>query len=185
MSIEDRIREIVERAAAERGIELVHVETARGGGRGQTIVRIFIDKPEGVTHTDCAAISEHVGTILDVEDPLPDTYTLEVSSPGLERGLYKLTDYDRFAGQLAKLRTDRAIGNNQRNFRGRIVGTEGETVVFDDRTNGEIRIPFDLIAKANLEIDTEAEFRFAAQRAREAEQRAQQNGENELAAEDI
>ena len=185
MSIEDRIREIAGRAAAERGVELVHVKTARGSGRGQTIVRIFIDKSEGVTHADCAAVSEHVGTILDVEDPLPDTYTLEVSSPGLERGLYKLGDYDRFAGQMAKLKTDRAIGNNQRNFRGRIVSTEGDTVVFDDRTNGEVRIPFTAIAKANLEIDTEAEFRLAAQRAREAEQRAKGNGENESAAKDI
>jgi outer membrane receptor for ferric coprogen and ferric-rhodotorulic acid len=96
-----------------------------------------------------------------------------------------LADYDRFAGQMAKLKTDRAIGNNQRNFRGRIIATEGDTVVFDDRTNGEVRIPFTAIAKANLEIDTEAEFRLAAQRGREAEQRAKGNGENESAAEDI
>lgn len=185
MSIEDRIREIAERAAAERGGELVHVETARGSGRGQTIVRIFIDKPEGVTHTDCVAVSEYVGTILEVEDPLPDTYTLEVSSPGLERGLYKLADYERFKGQQAKLKTDRAIGNNQRNFRGRILGTDGEMVVFDDLTNSEVRIPIEAIAKANLEIDTEAEFRFAAQRMREAERQVESDDENELKADDI
>lgn len=174
MSIEDRIREVAERAAAERGVELVHVETARGSGRGAVIVRIFIDKPEGVTHADCAAVSTHIGTVLDVEDPLPDAYTLEVSSPGLERGLYKMADYERFAGHPAKLRTDRAIGNNQRNFRGRIVRVEGDAVVFDDRTNGEVHIPFDAIAKANLEIDTEAEFRIAAERLR-------QKGEHESA----
>lgn len=186
MGIEERIREISERVAHERGLELVHVETARAAGRGATVVRIFIDKPEGITHDDCVAVSHHVGTILDVEDPLPDAYTLEVSSPGLERGLYRITDYERFTGHSAKLKTDRAIGNNQRNFRGRILGTEGETILFDDRTNGEVRIPVDAIAKANLEIDTEAEFRYAAQRARDAKQQQRaESGENETAAEDI
>lgn len=188
MSVEERVREIAERTARALGLELVHVETARGAGRGQTVVRIFVDKPEGVTHEDCAAVSHHVGTILDVEDPLPDSYTLEVSSPGLERGLYKLADYERFAGRQAKLKTDRAVGGNQRNFRGEILGVEGDLVVFDDRTSGEVRIPFDHVAKANLEIDTEAEFRYAAERAREAERRRQgqspdgrHGGENEAA----
>ena len=114
-------------------------------------------------------ISHHVGTVLDVEDPLPDSYTLEVSSPGLERGLYRLADYERFAGEQARLKTDRAIGNNQRNFRGRIIGIDGDDIIFDDRTSGEIKVPFDAIAKANIEIDTEAEFRFANQRSRVAQ----------------
>lgn len=149
-------------------MELVHVETARGAGRGQTVVRIFIDKPDGITHSDCVEISHHVGTVLDVEDPLPDSYTLEVSSPGLERGLYRLADYERFAGEQARMKTDRAI-NNQRNFRGRIIGTDGDDVIFDDRTNGEVRVPFDQIAKANIEIDTEAEFRYANQKSRGAQ----------------
>lgn len=157
-------------------MELVHVETARGAGRGQTVVRIFIDKPDGITHADCVEISHHVGTVLDVEDPLPDSYTLEVSSPGLERGLYKLADYERFAGRQARMKTDRAIGNNQRNFRGTIVGTNGDDIIFDDRTNGEVRVPFDAIAKANIEIDTEAEFRFANQRARAIGNEAQADG---------
>jgi len=123
--------------------------------------------------------------VLDVEDPLPDTYTLEVSSPGLERGLYKLTDYERFAGHPAKLRTDRAIGNNQRNFRGRIIRTEGDAVVFDDRTSGETSIPFDAIAKANLEIDTEAEFRIAAERLRRTSGQESASGGDEAATDGI
>lgn len=168
LTIEERIRDITERAAAERGMELVHVETARGAGRGQTVVRIFIDKPDGITHADCVEISHHVGTVLDVEDPLPDSYTLEVSSPGLERGLYRLADYERFTGEQARLKTDRAIGN-QRNFRGRIIGVDGDDIIFDDRTSGEVRVPFDAIAKANIEIDTEAEFRFANRRSREGQ----------------
>jgi ribosome maturation factor RimP len=167
MSVEERIREAAGRAAAERGVELVHVETARSSGRGALTVRIFIEKPEGVTHVDCAAVSHHLGTILDVEDFIPTAYTLEVSSPGLERGLYKLADYERFAGQPARLKTRRALGT-QRNFRGTLRGTEGDNVVFEDRTSGEVRIPFEAIDNANLEIDVRAEFRYAEQRTREA-----------------
>jgi ribosome maturation factor RimP len=163
-SIEGRVREIAERAASERGLELVHVEFA--GGARAPVVRVFIDKPGGVTHEDCSEVSRHMGTVLDVEDFIPDTYTLEVSSPGLERGLYSLADYERFAGRAARAKTRGAIGG-QRNFRGRIAAVEGEEVLFDDRTNGRVRIPFTEIAKANLEIDVEEEFRVAEERERE------------------
>jgi ribosome maturation factor RimP len=101
-----------------------------------------------------------VGTVLDVEDFIHSAYTLEVSSPGLERGLYKKSDYERFAGHLAKLKTQKPIGG-QRNFRGRLVGVEGENVVFEDRTSGQVQIPLETIAKANLELDVEQEFRRA------------------------
>jgi len=163
-SIEGRVREIAARAAAERGLELVHVEFA--GGARAPVVRVFIDKPGGVTHEDCTEVSRHLGTVLDVEDFIPDTYTLEVSSPGLERGLYSLADFGRFAGRPAKVKSRGAIGG-QRNFRGRIEGVEGDEVIFDDRTNGRVRIPFAEVAKANLEIDVEEEFRVAEERERE------------------
>jgi ribosome maturation factor RimP len=162
-SIEGRVREVAERAAVERGLELVHVEFA--GGARAPIVRVFIDKPGGVTHEDCSEVSRHMGTVLDVEDFISDAYTLEVSSPGLERGLYSLADYERFAGRLARAKTRGAIGG-QRNFRGRIEGIEGEEILFDDRTSGPVRIPFAEIAKANLEIDVEEEFRVAEERER-------------------
>lgn len=162
-SIDGRVREIAERAASERGLELVHVEVA--GGAHAPIIRVFIDKPEGVTHEDCSEMSRYVGTVLDVEDFIPEAYTLEVSSPGLERGLYSLSDYKRFAGRLAKAKTRGAIAG-QRNFRGRLAGVEGEEVLFDDRTSGRVRIPFAEIAKANLEIDVEEEFRIAEERER-------------------
>jgi ribosome maturation factor RimP len=158
-SIEERVREIADRVAIDHGLELVHAEVA--GPENKPIVRIFIDKPAGVTHEDCSEVSFHVGTILDVEDFIHASYTLEVSSPGLERGLYKRADYERFAGSKVKLRARRAV-NGQRNFRGTLLGIEGEEVLFDDRTNGPVRIPFDAIAKANLEVDVEAEFRRAA-----------------------
>ena len=169
VDIEQRIREIAARVAAEHGLEFVHAEV---GAQGRSAaVRIFIDKPGGVTHEDCSAVSHHVGTILDVEDFIHSAYTLEVSSPGLERGLYKRDDYARFAGHLAKLKARQPV-NGQRNFRGRIVGLEGDDVVFDDRTNGRVRISLAQIAKANLEVDIEEEFRLAAQR----EQKAKAHG---------
>jgi len=157
-SIEDRVRAIAERAAIDRGLELVHAEVA--GPENKPVVRIFIDKPDGVTHQDCSEVSLHVGTILDVEDFIHASYTLEVSSPGIERGLYKPQDYDRFAGSLAKLKTRKPI-NGQRNFRGQVVGIEGDNVLFDDRTNGRVQIPFDTIVKANLELDVDQEFKRA------------------------
>lgn len=160
-SVEERVREVAARVAADRGLELVHVEFASSGRT--TVVRIFIDKPGGVTHDDCSGVSLDVGTILDVEDFIPSAYTLEVSSPGLERALHGRADYERFAGQLAKLKSREAVGG-QRNFRGRIVGVEGDAVVFDDRTNGLVRVPLAGIVKANIEIDVEEEFRLAEER---------------------
>jgi ribosome maturation factor RimP len=160
-SVEKRVEELAQRIAGESGVELVHVEVA--GPQGKPIFRIFIDKPDGVTHQDCADVSLHLGTILDVEDFIHSPYTLEVSSPGLERGLYKAADYERFAGHPARLKSRIAI-NGQRNFRGRIVGIEGEEVVFDDKVSGMVRVPVDSIAKANLEIDVEEEFRRAKER---------------------
>lgn len=164
-SIDRRIEEIAERVAVDEGLELVHVEV--GGPDGKPLIRIFIDKPEGVTHEDCSKVSHHVGTVLEVEDFIHSAYTLEVSSPGLERGLYKRADYERFAGREAKIKTGRAI-NGQRNFRGSIVGLEDNTVIFEDRTSGRVSIPLESINKANLEIDVEAEWRRAQEREKAA-----------------
>jgi len=157
-SIEARVQEIAERVAIDHGLELVHAEVA--GPDNKPIVRVFIDKPQGVTHDDCSAVSTHLGTILDVEDFIHASYTLEVSSPGLERGLYKRADYERFSGSDAKLKTRQPI-NGQRNFRGRLLGLEGDEVIFDDRTNGRVQIPLDIITKANLEVDIEDQLRRA------------------------
>jgi ribosome maturation factor RimP len=165
-SIEERVRGIAERVAIDHGLELVHAEVA--GPEGKPIIRIFIDKPEGVTHEDCSQISLHVGTVLEVEDFIHSAYTLEVSSPGLERGLYKREDYKRFAGRMAKMKSRVAV-NGQRNFRGRILGLEGDKVVFEDKTSGRVTVPFEAIVKANLELDVEEEFRRAKEREMAAE----------------
>jgi len=157
-SIAARVQDVAERVAIDHGVELVHVEVA--GPDNKPIVRVFIDKPQGVTHDDCSDVSTHLGTILDVEDFIHASYTLEVSSPGLERGLYKRADYERFSGSNAKLKTRQPIGG-QRNFRGRLLGLEGDEVIFDDRTNGRVQIPLDLITKANLEVDVNEDLRRA------------------------
>jgi ribosome maturation factor RimP len=154
--IQERVQGIAERVAIDHGLELVHCEVA--GPDNKPVVRVFIDKPNGVTHEDCKEVSQYLGTILDVEDFIHAAYTLEVSSPGLERGLYKRADYERFAGDPAKLKTRTAI-NGQRNFRGRLLGVEVDNVLFEDRTSGRVSIPLSAIIKANLEYDFEAALR--------------------------
>ncbi len=160
-SVAERVQELAEQTAIDHGVELVHAEVA--GPEGHPILRVFIDKPGGVTHHDCSDVSHHLGTVLDVEDFIHSAYTLEVSSPGIERGLYRPADYERFAGHLAKIKSRSPI-KNQRNFRGRIVGLADSEVIFEDNTSGRVRIPISNIAKANLEIDVEEEFRKARER---------------------
>ena len=149
----DRIREICERVAADSGLEVVEVEM-KGGGKARTL-RIYLDKPGGVTLDDCAAVSREVGTILDVEDVIPGgQYTLEVSSPGLDRKLLKPADYERFAGSLVKLQTRDAI-NGSRNFQGRLQGLRDGRVTLDIPAKkkvpaAELEVELSNVEKANL-----------------------------------
>src|SRR5271167_2709987 len=114
----ERIREIVDRVAQSSGLEVVDVELL-GGGKAR-MLRIFIDKPDGVTHEDCSSFSREAGTIFDVEEAVPGaSYLLEVSSPGLDRQLSKPADYQRFTGSLVKLMTRDPVNGN-RHFEGRL-----------------------------------------------------------------
>ncbi len=146
----DAIGKIIERVAAREGLELVHWEMV--GPRNNFVLRIYIDKPGGVNHGDCETVSNQVGTLLDVEDLIANRYTLEVSSPGIERGLYKRADYERFAGNRVKIKTFAPIGG-QRNFRGMLVGISDDTVSIDTDSAGRIEIPYEQIAKANIEYE--------------------------------
>ena len=146
----EAINSIIERVTAREGLELVHWEKV--GPRNNFVLRIYIDKPGGVTHADCESVSNQVGTLLDVEDLILNSYTLEVSSPGIERGLYKRADYERFTGSRIRLKTFEPIGS-QRNFRGKLLGISGDTVSMDADGVGTIEIPFDKIAKANIEYE--------------------------------
>src|SRR5207245_3069800 len=93
--VAERIRETAEQVAIDHGVELVHVELI--GPEGHPTVRVFIDRPGGVTHEDCSEASNHLSTVLDVEDFIHAAYTLQVSSPGLARGLYQQSDFGKFA----------------------------------------------------------------------------------------
>jgi ribosome maturation factor RimP len=152
MSISKReaIGAIIERVANREGLELVHWEME--GPRNNFALRIFIDKEGGVTHSDCENVSHQVGALLDVEDLIADTYMLEVSSPGVDRPLYKRADYERFAGNKVKLKTQQPI-NGQRNFRGRLIGIEGDAVKLDIENAGIVEIAFEQITKANIEYE--------------------------------
>jgi len=154
--IDERIRGIAAQVAEKNGLELVHIED-KGTGKSRTL-RVFIDKPEGVSVEDCSVVSHEFGDLLDAEDLIQAEYILEVSSPGLERELYSLKDFVRFAGSLARVKTKTPI-NGQKNFRGRILKIEDEEVFFDDRTSGKVSFPYDAVLKANLEFDLDAELK--------------------------
>lgn len=142
----DRIREIAGRVAASEGLELVDVEL-HGRGPG-SVLRIFLDKPGGVTHRDCQLVSQQVGTILDVEGILQSRYTLEVSSPGLDRKLVNLDDYQKFAGNKITLNLHIAR-EGRRRFQGRLMGLADGKVQIEVE-GGTLQIAPDEIERANL-----------------------------------
>ncbi len=163
----ERVREIADRVAASSGLEVVEVELL-GGGKAR-MLRVFLDKPAagidplaGVTHEDCANFSREFGTILDVEDVMPGSYTLEVSSPGLDRKLVKAADFTRFTGSRMKLTTRQPVNNN-RHFEGRLESFQDGRLTLDlsvashksrkkmgDAAGQKIEIEFANVEKANL-----------------------------------
>lgn len=154
-SIAERVRAIAETAVGGTGIELVHVEAA--GTNRDLVLRIFIDKDGGVTLDDCSQVSQRVEAVLDAEDTIPVRYVLEVSSPGIERQLYSLADFEKFTGRLAKIKTREAI-DGQKTFVGTITGVEAGKIRFEDRTKGAMTLEYGEIEKANLKIDLSKEF---------------------------
>jgi len=153
--ITEHVNKIATKVAKAVGIELVHVEIA--GTKRDVVVRIYIDKKGGVTIEDCSIVSRSVEEVLDSEDFIPSKYVLEVSSPGIERQLYSLNDFVKFAGHLAKVKTNTEI-DGQKTFVGPITQVDGETITVDDRTKGIVSFAFSDVAKANLKIDLAKEF---------------------------
>lgn len=151
MTLLERVTAIAERAARREGLEVWDVEVA-GAGRGR-IVRIYIDKPAGVTLDDCELISQQVGTVLDVEDVIPDQhYNLEVSSPGVERRLLKLEHFARFAGQKIRLALREPI-ENRRRWEGTVRGVEDGVILFEADAGPTLRLGMEQIDKANLKFE--------------------------------
>jgi ribosome maturation factor RimP len=150
-SIVEKVREIAGRVAASEGIEIVDVDLL-GGGKSR-LLRIFIDKPEGVSHADCEFISKDVGTILDVEDVIPgDHYTLEVSSPGVERKLNKPQDFERFTGQKVKVVLREPL-ENQRHWQGTLAGFADGVCTLEAGPGKTVQFRLDQVEKANLKFE--------------------------------
>jgi ribosome maturation factor RimP len=145
----ERIRDAAERAARTAGVEVVDVEWKVGK---QRFLRVYIDKPGGVSHRDCEAVSEQLGVLLDVEDLVPGPrYILEVSSPGLDRKLSKGPDFERFAGRLARISTVEPVENSTF-FEGRLAGFSNGLVKLDVKGH-IIELPLTGIRKANLVVE--------------------------------
>jgi len=155
-SLDERIRLIAEGVAAEKDLEFVRSEVA--GTRRSPLIRIFLDKPGGISVEDCAEASRAIEAVFDSEDLIPTKYVLEVSSPGLERELYRLADFERFLGKLVKLKTRSEI-NGTKSHVGRIESVEGTDIRLKDRKGTDFLVPFDQIERANLKIDLDSEFR--------------------------
>ena len=153
----ERIRALAERAAGALGLEVWDL-VCRREPYGH-VVRVFVDRPgpagapdESVSIEDCAQVSRELGTLLDVEDPLPWTYTLEVSSPGLDRPLRDAADYERFAGRLAKVVTTEPV-DNQTAFEGRLRGMDDGAVLLEAARGRLHRLPLQLITRGRLEVE--------------------------------
>ncbi len=147
----DKVTEIVERAGRKSGIEAVDIEL-KGVGNSR-VLRIFIDKPEGVTHADCQHISDYVGTVLDVEEVIPDgRYTLEVSSPGVERKLSRPRDFERFTGQNAKIVLTEPV-EDRKVWEGKLAGFSDGTITLEPAQGEPVKIPLGQVARANLKFD--------------------------------
>jgi ribosome maturation factor RimP len=148
-NIISNIKELLEPILFEKRLELFDIEFKGQGQKG--VLRVFIDKDEGVTIDDCTQISRELGTLLEVHDVIPGSYTLEISSPGLTRPLKKPSDYIRFKGKTVKIKTIEDI-EDKKVFKGKLLDFIDETVSLE--TNGtNYLIPYNKIEKANLELD--------------------------------
>jgi ribosome maturation factor RimP len=153
----EQIRVVAERVAASRGLEIWDVQSRREAAGH--VVRVFIDRPgpaatpeESVGIEDCEQVNREMSTILDVEDTLPFAYTLEVSSPGLDRPLRDAGDYRRFTDRLAKVVVREAV-DNQKAFEGRLRGVEHDTVLLESANGRLHRLPLQLIVRGRLEVE--------------------------------
>ena len=146
-----RARAIAERIASSEGLEVVEVEWKGSAARG--VLRIFIDKPGGVTHADCETVAKQASTILDIEEAVPAShYQLEVSSPGLDRKLLKLDDFRRFAGKKANLSLREPLEGKQR-LTGRLAGVEDGWIVLEPKDGEPVRVRHEDVRLARLVVE--------------------------------
>ena len=150
----DAVGSLLEPTLEAMGYALVRVAIV--GGVARPTLQVMAERTDGAAMSvdDCADISEAISAVLDVEDPIAGAYTLEVSSPGIDRPLVKKADYERFAGFEAKLETAQPVGGRKR-FRGRLLGTGEDTVRMRLDSGEELDLPLDGIAKAKLVLTDE------------------------------
>lgn len=153
--IEAQVVRLAQPILDSMGLELVELEFKKVGR--SFVLRLFIDKQGGVNLDDCAEVSRELSLVLDVEDCIPNRYTLEVSSPGLDRPLRTEADYSRYAGRLAVVKTTELLkdekGSPRKTFLGTINGVEEGAVVINLKEGRLARIPLDKIVKARLEFE--------------------------------
>ncbi|MEK6698121.1 MAG: ribosome maturation factor RimP [Nitrospirota bacterium] len=147
--VED-IRRLLDPILGSLGLSLWDIEFKKEGPR--RILRVTIDRESGVSLGDCEAVSRDLGAALDVEDAVSSSYTLEVSSPGLDRTLFKPEHFVRFAGKMIRIKTYQSI-DGQKVFRGRLLGAGETTVRLEPEKGGVLEIPFQEISKASLEVE--------------------------------
>lgn len=141
------LTQLFEPVVESMGYELVGVEFNAGGGHGT--LRVYIDREQGVSLDDCAAISHQLSGILDVEEPIQQAYDLEISSPGIDRPLFKLADFERFIGETAKIKL--AVGvQGRKNFKGRLQAVTDEKLITIEVDGEQFDLPYADIARANL-----------------------------------
>ena len=156
-AVAEKVRTVATRIAGTYGLEIFDVQFRREAGG--MVLRVQIDRPgpsataeESVSVGDCARVSRDLSAVLDVEDVVPTKYTLEVSSPGLDRPLRRPDDYRRFAGRRAKLVVREAV-DGKTFFRGTLSGLDGDAVLIDDVDGRPHRVPLSVISRANLEVE--------------------------------
>ncbi|MDE0330358.1 MAG: ribosome maturation factor RimP [Nitrospinae bacterium] len=155
VDVDSEIWTVTQEVVSDLGFELVDIELT--GNRSQAVIRVYIEKPGGILLSDCVAVSRNLGEVFDEKDVIENSYRLEISSPGIDRPLRKIMDYQRYVGHQVRMRL-KSRKQGQRRIVGEIAKVEGNVVNMLLK-NGEI-VPFSLadIAKANLDVDWDKEF---------------------------
>ena len=148
-TVDNRIEAVALPVLEERGLELVEMQFRRE--QNGWVLRLIIDKQGGVGLDDCATASREISQLLDIEDFIEQAYKLEVSSPGLDRPLKSMADFQRYIGRKARIKTIESIAG-EHVFIGKIQQTEGETIILEVGPK-EVTIPFSQVSKARLEIE--------------------------------
>ncbi len=144
-----RLEQLARRAAEPVGVEVAWIELKPE--RSSWCFRVYIDRESGVGLEECERVSERLGVLLDVEDPIESSYTLEVSTPGLDRPLWNKQDYERFVGKLVRIKTRECIADRTL-FKGRLIGVETDQILIDERGESR-RIPFTSVESGRLEVE--------------------------------